>query len=146
MNQNALFGKLGNCFLAWRRWLAREYSAQGVTLKQIFLLERLAKCDYLYPSDIADLLFADRPTVTVILRNMQRDGLVRKIRDGDDGKRFRISITAEGRRKVIGLAEESKRIAALFDPFSCFSTDERRSFAQLLGKLERHLADLPSER
>lgn len=136
-------GLLGNCFLTWRRWLSREYSPYGVTLKQLYILRRLKSVQFLYPSDIADMLFADRPTVTVIIRNLARDGLVRKVRDSDDGKRTRVILTDKGRDKAAVLTKESDRIGEHIDPFSCFTEAQRKQFVKLLKTLTDHLGKLP---
>jgi DNA-binding MarR family transcriptional regulator len=138
-------GKLGTSFLIWRRWLARGYAKHGLSLKQYYLLRHLDREDYLYPADIADLLFCDRPTATVVIRNMEKAGWAARTRDPDNGKRFRIVLTDRGRSKLEAARSDPQRPENLFDPLSCFSVEERSTFDALLTKLMDHLEELPLE-
>jgi DNA-binding MarR family transcriptional regulator len=143
MNGKVLMGKLGSCFLTWRRWLAKSYARHGLTLKQAYLLEHADRAEYLFPADIAEMLYCDRPTATVIIRNLERDGLLERFRDPDNGKRFRIGITDAGRRKLGDLKGDPGRGENLFDPAACFTNEERELFNGLLVKLAGHLESLP---
>ncbi len=138
-------GKLGNCFLVWRRWLSRGYARHDVSLKQYYLLRQLEGADYLYPADIADLLFCDRPTATVVIRNLEKAGWVRRGRDSQDGKRVRIALTDRGSEKLAELRDDPRRPERRFDPFACFSAEEKAQFDALLSRLARHLEALPPE-
>jgi DNA-binding MarR family transcriptional regulator len=133
----ALFmSRLGVVFLTWRRYLQKGISPYGITLKQQYVLRQLAKTDYLYPSDIAVMLFSDRPTTTVILDNLEKQGWIRREKDNANRKFLRIAITPGGREKL-------QELAALqpvpFDPLACFSEEEIQQFETLLAKLNKHL-------
>jgi DNA-binding MarR family transcriptional regulator len=144
MEQTGSMGKLGTCFLVWRRWLARGYARHGLSLKQYYLLRHLDRVEYLHPADIADMLFCDRPTATVVIRNMEKAGWVVRTRDPENGKRFRVVLTPRGREKYVTARSDPQRPENLFDPLACFDAEERAAFDALLGKLEKHLADLPT--
>lgn len=135
--------KIGSAFLTWRRYLQKGFASYGITLKQYYLLGALSRADFLYPSDIAGRLYCDRPTATVVIRNMERAGWIRGRRDPDDGKRKRIVITEAGRRKRWAIAGDGRNPERLFSPESCFSDEELERFAALLDKLASHLAGLP---
>jgi DNA-binding MarR family transcriptional regulator len=145
MTSSGLMGKLGTSFLIWRRWLARGYAKHGLSLKQYYLLRHLKREEYLYPADIADLLFCDRPTATVVIRNMEKAGWASRMRDPENGKRFRIVLTARGREKLEAARSDPRRPEKLFDPLSCFSAEEKSTFDALLTKLVGHLEGLPPE-
>jgi DNA-binding MarR family transcriptional regulator len=132
--------RLGIAFLTWRRALARRLVPYGITLKQAFVLGRLEKQDYLLPSQIARLLFCDRPTATVIVRNMARKGWVERQQDEEDRRQKRVLLTAEGRAKLEEVrAHVWRPVRASFDPLGCFDEAERRELDRLLAKLGKHL-------
>lgn len=145
MKSQTGMGRIGTVFLTWRRWLQKEYARYGVTLKQSFLLGRLAVHEYLYPSDIAQALFCDRPTASVIIRNMERAGWIERETDPKNGKRQRIRLTKAGFAKREEIRRDPKNPERLFDPQSCFDENELKQFKTLLEKLERHLETLPNE-
>lgn len=128
--------RLGVIFLTWRRHLEGGVRPYGVTIKQQYLLKQLAAKEYLYPSDIAEMLFCDRPTATVIIGNLKKNGLVDTAKDETNGRRQKVWLTEAGRDK---LAEMGKRSPDQFDPLSCFTPEEKAQLDRLLKKLHRHL-------
>jgi DNA-binding MarR family transcriptional regulator len=136
-------GRIGSVFLTWRRWLQKGYARYGVTLKQSFLLNRLASHEYLHPADIAEALFCDRPTASVIIRNMEKAGWVKRQVDPTNGKRQRVVLTKAGLAKRDEIRKDPFNPERRFDPQSCFSGQELEDFKNLLEKLEKHLESLP---
>ncbi len=96
----SIIGRIGIISLLWKRYLQKQLLPHNITLKQMFLLKQLIRVDYLYPAKIAELLFCDRPTVSVIIRNLVKNGWVQKDNDPENRKRIRISITLQGAKKV----------------------------------------------
>jgi DNA-binding MarR family transcriptional regulator len=134
--RSAIMSRLGVAFLTWRRYLQRNLAPYGITLKQHYVLRQLDQNEYLFPSDIAEALFCDRPTATVILDNLEKQGWVRRETDPDNRKYTRISITPGGREK---LAELQALPDVDFDPLDPFTEEELREFSRLLTKLNHHL-------
>jgi DNA-binding MarR family transcriptional regulator len=99
-------------------------------------LKRLAAKEFLYPSEIADMLFCDRPTATVVIGNMKKYGWVASSKDDMNGRRQKVTLTESGREKLRELADIP---AQTVDPLSCFSSEEKAEFDRLLKKLHRHL-------
>lgn len=124
--------------LTWRRYLQRSIDSHKITLKQGFVLQELERREFLYPSQIAEMLYADRPTATVIIKNLERQGWVTREKDPHNRKYVRIKGTDAGREKV---AEVEQFIATttLFDPMACFDEEEVKELERLLGKLNKHL-------
>ncbi|BDU78135.1 MarR family winged helix-turn-helix transcriptional regulator [Mesoterricola sediminis] len=127
--------------LDWKRQVARALAPHGISPKQIFLLRRLKEAGGLAPSAIADLLHADRPSVTSLLDTLQRAGWIRRGRDPENGKRVIVSLTPEGADKLASVPEvlwRSGRTA--FDPEACLEPSEQKELLRLLDKLQRALA------
>ena len=128
--------RLGVVFLTWRRYLENGIRPYGITLKQQYLLKQLSSRGFLYPSDIADKLFCDRPTATVIINNLKKYGFVYSAKDEDNGRRQRVMLTKAGCEKV---AELAQRPGEDIDPLACFTQKERAEFESLLVKLHMYL-------
>ncbi|MFC1715772.1 MarR family winged helix-turn-helix transcriptional regulator [Candidatus Poribacteria bacterium] len=140
---NVIMGRLTVVHLTWKRHLQRQIVPYGITLKQLYLLRQLARNDYLYPADIAEMLFCDRPTATVVIKNMEKRGWLCRTRDPDNKKRIRVSITNEGRQKRQELqSARGDQHLTSFDPLSCFSSDETETLEKLLQRLQEHLSQL----
>ena len=137
--RQTLMEQLGTVFLTWRRGLQKGYVPHGVTLKQSYVLRQLSGREYLHPSEIAEMLYCDRPTATVILRNLERQGWVTRKPDPGNRKRWRVRITPAGREKhrevLRGTAGDRRRS----DPASCFSAEELEQLERLLARLLDHV-------
>lgn len=116
--------------------MQRQVLPKGITLKQEFVLHKLAKQPFLNPADIAEMLFCDRPTATVILNNMVKQGWVERRKDPDNQKYVQISLTTAGKAK---LAELDSLPVESFDPLSCLSVEEIKQLDSSLKKIYRHL-------
>ena len=138
-NRKTLMEQLGTVFLTWRRGLQKGYVPHGVTLKQSYVLRQLCGREYLHPSEIAEMLYCDRPTATVILRNMERQGWVTREPDPGNRKRSRIRITPAGRAKHRKVRRGMTGAGRPFDPAACFSAEELAQLERLLGRLLDHV-------
>jgi DNA-binding MarR family transcriptional regulator len=136
-----VLSRLGVIFLTWRRYQEKVTKSSGLTLNQYYILKQLSRKDYLNPSEIAEMMFCDRPTATVIIDNLKKYGFITKEKDAEDGKRIQVRITQAGveqeRKCETALTEQIK-----FDPLACFSKEEQDIFEELLMKLHHHIKDL----
>ncbi|MHC4915556.1 MAG: MarR family winged helix-turn-helix transcriptional regulator [Planctomycetota bacterium] len=135
-----LMSRMGTVFLTWRRHLQKGLVPHGITLKQSYLLKQLCRRKFLYPAEVAELLFCDRPTATVVIRNMERQGWVWRAPDPENRKRVRVAITPAGRRKQGSLAKW--RAGASFDPLGGLSRAEKGQLEKLLLKVEERLGHI----
>lgn len=133
-----IMSRLGIIFLTHRRYLEKTAKSNDLTLKQYYILRQLIRKEYLNPSEIADLLFCDRPTATVIIDNLKKYGYITKEKDIQDGKRIQVKITEQGREQV-KKAQEAFDQYTDFDPLACFTEEEKKTFEELLIKLHQHM-------
>ncbi len=134
---------LAESFLLWRRYCQLRIKPLGLSLKQAFILRQLTQSD-LNPSQVADLLFTDRATVTVMLQTMTKRGWIRKEKDPRNRKFVQISITPLGREKLEELqAYEQTTLPKREDPFKGFSPQEKADLHRLALKLRTRMEDLP---
>jgi DNA-binding MarR family transcriptional regulator len=141
----SIMDRLGIAFLTWRRYVQRRLVPYNITLKQTFVLRQLAEKDYLYPSQIARALFCDRPTATVIVRNMEKQGWVTRQKDTENQKFVRVRITDRGKKKFAEVRSHVDAAISSFDPLACFGKKEKEELEKLLTKLNRHLAEIRQE-
>jgi len=135
-----LMDKIGKAHLSWKRFLQRGLKPYGVNLKQIYLLRRLSEEEFLFPADIADELFCDRPTATVIIRNLERKGWLTRVGDPHDGKRVRVTLTAAGADKLASVPKSAYRSGCTgVDPVDCFDEEEIAAMESLMERLVAHL-------
>ena len=130
--------------LQWKRRVARDLAPHGVSPKQVFLLRTLAERGSLSPSEVADLVFADRPTATSMLGTMERAGWISRRRDPQNGKRVIVEVTPAGARKLAAVPPRLWRTGrTTFDPEAGLSASERAEATRLLEKLNAWLAAGP---
>lgn len=127
--------KMGILFLTWQRSLQKTLLPHKITLKQQFVLKKLTTVPFLSPSQIADLLFCDRPTASVIIKNMEREGWIRREKDNENGKQYQLWITEEGIKKYHSLEGASgPEDMARLNPLNCLSEEEMDQLDKLLLK------------
>lgn len=73
------------------------------------------------------------PGITRLIDRLERQGLVRRLRDGADRREVRCSITASGGAAVSG-AEEAAR-SAVDEAFASLTHHELGALIHLLGRL-----------
>jgi DNA-binding MarR family transcriptional regulator len=86
------------------------------------------------------MLFCDRSTATVVIRNMEKKGWVKREIDTRDHRRFQVTLSSVGLEKYQEVpwdTPEFKR--ARFQPTGCFSKEEKTQLVSLLAKLNAHL-------
>lgn len=130
--------KIGIIFLTGRRQLQRKIAPMKITLKQYYLLRQLTKQEYLNPSQVADMLFCDRPTATVIIKNLERQNWIRREKDPENGKQIRLYLTDEGRKKY-EQTEEFIYGQEENDPLDCLTLKEKELLDRLITKVYLHL-------
>ncbi|ULL15969.1 MarR family transcriptional regulator [Paenibacillus sp. H1-7] len=143
-NNPPVMSRIGVIFLTWQRYLQKQLVPHQITLKQQFVLRKLVSKPALNPSQIAEFLYCDRPTATVIINNMERQGWVKRSKDPLNKKMVQIAITEEGEHKLASL-QPVFQSANEFDPLSCFTEEEKQQLGALLGKLSDHIKQVKHE-
>lgn len=127
---------ISHLHLSWKRRITRDLAPYGVNPKQIFLLRRLDESEGIAPSEIAELLYADRPSITSMLGTMERMGWIERAKDARDGRRLLVRITAQGRATLASVPKPLWRSGkTAFDPTASLTPEERSELTRLLGKL-----------
>jgi len=131
---------IGTASLVWKRYAQKHVHPFGVTLNQYEVLRRLHQNKILHPSDIAEMLFCDRSTATVVIRNMEKKGWVKRQIDPQDHRRFEVTLSSTGLKKYKEVPWDTPDFQkSRFKPTACFSKEEKGQLVYLLAKLNAHL-------
>ena len=101
MDRDDLGFLLAKATQRWNDLLQERFSAAGwaeVRPSYGSILVPLFEEDGLHIGELARRTRLSKQTMTTMVRLLERDGLVRRGRDSDDGRAFRIVLTAKARR------------------------------------------------
>jgi MarR family transcriptional regulator, 2-MHQ and catechol-resistance regulon repressor len=113
--------------------LERRLLKVGLTENQFGTLETLLHLGPLNPRTIRDKLLTTGGNVTVIVDNLERRSLVRRIRDRKDRRRVTIHLTAEGRRLVDSIM--AGHVAAIVDELAVLTGPEQDQLGRLCKRV-----------
>lgn len=85
------------------------------------------------PARMAELLDMTRPAMSNVLSTLERDGLVERQADREDGRSVILSLTARGDAAVRGVFSTQNRIESNW--LETLAPEERRELARLLRKV-----------
>jgi DNA-binding MarR family transcriptional regulator len=103
----------------------------GLTYPQYLVMLALWERDRLMVSELGEKLSLDSGTLTPLLKRLEASGLVARIRDVEDERRVRISLTAAGRK----LKARAASVPACLLAASQCSIDELVSLTQQMQQL-----------
>jgi len=127
------------------RWIesrpirARIAQRAGVELgsSAVGLLEHLQTAGPMRVSDIAECHAVDTSTATVRVQSLQRDGLVDRTADPDDGRVSMIAISPGGRAAVERLRAARREL--LREVFGDAEVEDLEHAAALIGRIEQRI-------
>jgi DNA-binding MarR family transcriptional regulator len=112
--------------------VTKEIAELGLEPKELFLLAALD--EHPHPAELAAALLMPKPTVTVGVKRLEAAGFVRREIDATDLRRYRLTLTATGRRaSTRGLSLLS---GAFAERLGRLSVAEQSQLEGLLEKLE----------
>jgi MarR family transcriptional regulator, organic hydroperoxide resistance regulator len=116
----------------------REFLLEvGLHVGQEMVLIELWEQDGLRGGELAERQGVEQPTITKMVRRLERCGLVTRSRDSEDARCFRVYLTDEGRALEASVARCSEKIEEKM--LRSMSAGERRSFHRLLTTVRANL-------
>lgn len=113
--------------------------ADGVTLRQTFLLAAIAEEEGRSQSALVRATGIDRSTLADMIQRMERKGLITRAAASSDGRAKSVSLTEAGRDALAEAAPAMVQVdTALLD---ALPRNKRRSFLEMLG----HLAEAAND-
>jgi DNA-binding MarR family transcriptional regulator len=113
--------------------VSEALAQEGVRRQHFTVLTSLAEQGQASQAALGRRLWIDRSDLHAIVGELERDGLIVRVRDADDRRRNVVTITAAGRVTL-------KRLDALVDRaqrelLSPLTASERRELLRMLGRL-----------
>ena len=116
---------------------AHIFKKHQLTPTQFSVLETLYSKGDLRIQDLIDSILATSGNMTVVIRNMVRDGWITRETDPEDRRAYLVSITDAGRKKIEeALPDHIKNIQRLMQ---VFNSGEQAELPELLKKV-KHIA------
>ncbi len=119
-----------------RREAAYIKELTGLSMMQFFVLEALYHKGDLCVKDIKEITNATGGNLTVVIKNLERDGLIDRVEDPADRRRLALSLTDQGRELIKELFE--KHVVHLAELTSVLTTDEKQELIRIMKKLGRY--------
>ncbi len=124
---------LSRTYLGFTRKLQVFLNNYGLTVPQFGVLESLY---HLGPLKICELIYKNLATsgnMTVVIRNLEKEGWIKKSPDAEDRRSYKVSLTDEGTQII----EDAflTHLHYLKDFFYRLNMDEKQQLLQLLKKL-----------
>lgn len=136
----SLWVKLARATSTFGRLTGKDIERYGLTQPQFGVFELLGHLGPLTIGDVGKKMLVTGGCVTLIVDNLEKEGLAERIRSTDDRRVIKVQLTAKGRRhfeEVFTLHAE--RITQLA---SVLTEDEQTQLSQLLKKLGLALKDM----
>jgi DNA-binding MarR family transcriptional regulator len=120
----------------------RQEAGTDLGPSQAAALATIERHGPLAPSELAERERIKRPTATRVLANLEKAGLVARVRDPEDGRSSILSITSDGRALLRGLRE--RKTAYLARQLRDLDPADRAALERAADVLERMLEQHPT--
>lgn len=126
----------GQVAAAAARLVAEALAADGLRRQHFIVLSALAEQGAASQAALGRRLWIDRSDMHALLSELERDGLVARVRDQDDRRRILVDLTPAGARTLKRL---DKRVQAAQQALVApLSAADRRELRRLLTRLVAH--------
>ena len=112
---------------------ASELDNAGLTSSQFGVLEAIYHLGPLCQKELAAKILKSSGNMTLVIDNLEKRTLVRRERDQDDRRFYRIHLTEQGRELMTDLFPQHAMI--IRREMDCLSSDEKMELGRLCKKL-----------
>ena len=128
--------KLARCAESVNHRLEVALAESGLTISQFGVLEALHHLGPLCLSDLAKKLLKTGGNLTLVVRNLERDGLVKRQQSKDDRRYQLIRLTPKGERLIQKVFPQ--HLARLMHQLSVLQPTEQEQLADLCKRLGKN--------
>lgn len=131
--------KLMRCTSVLTAQLQRSLKERGLTVSQLGVLEALHHLGPMCQRDVGRKLLLSGGNITTVVNNLEKRGLVRRVRGQEDRRYVQLQLTDAGMAFIADLFPgHAERIAGLMGGLDA---DELQQFGELARKLGRSIED-----
>ncbi len=113
--------------------VGRTMSAAGLTISQFGVLEALHHKGPLCQRDIAAKILKSTGNITLVIDNLEKQGLVKRERTSQDRRYLTVSLTEQGEALIGDVFARVE--AAIIAEMDALTADEQKELGQLCKKL-----------
>ncbi len=110
----------------------------GLTISQFGTLESLYHLGPMCPGELSTKLLKSGGNITLVIDNLEKQGLVSRERDAHDRRMVTVSLTEAGRDLISRLLPN--HITAIVEELSCLTPAEQETLGQISRKLGKNQA------
>ncbi|MFC5847661.1 MarR family winged helix-turn-helix transcriptional regulator [Deinococcus petrolearius] len=122
----------------------RHLADHGLTVSQFGVLEAIYHVGPLSQRQLAQKILRSSGNLTMVIDNLERDGLVTRERDPQDRRVMRVTLTAQGEALISRLLPDHVR--GICELFGVLDSGELETLGDLLRKLGLEVAGLGARR
>lgn len=115
--------------------LARHLSDADLTVSQFGTLEALLHLGPLNQRELGQKLLKSGGNITLVIDNLQKNGLVKKVTDPNDRRAVIISLTDKGQQYIEKVFPE--HLEKIKEEFEVLTPEEKKQLASICKKLGR---------
>jgi len=113
--------------------LSRRSTIEGLTSSQFGVLESLYHLGSMCPGEISKKLLKSSGNITLVIDNLEKRGLVRRVRDQEDRRMIMVSITQQGLDLIKTILPG--HVSAIVEEMNILTPDEQEQLGGLCKKL-----------
>jgi MarR family transcriptional regulator, 2-MHQ and catechol-resistance regulon repressor len=113
--------------------VSRHMSSAGLTISQFGVLEALHHKGPLCQRDIAGKILKSTGNITLVIDNLEKQGLVQRVRSTEDRRYFTVSLTEKGQTVITTVFAAVE--AAIIAEMNTLTQDEQEVLGRLCKKL-----------
>ncbi|MDE3057036.1 MAG: winged helix-turn-helix transcriptional regulator [Bacteroidota bacterium] len=129
----SMWVKLARAFSTFNRLTGKDIAGYGLTQPQFGVLEALGHLGPMKIGGFCEKTLASGGNITVVVDNLERDGLVERVREGDDRRTITVRLTKKGTDLFHDIFK--KHAAFVSEISSVLTREEQRELSKLLKKL-----------
>lgn len=127
------FIKLNRAAEALGSRLNQRGTLEGLTASQFGVLETLYHLGPMCAGEISSKLLKSGGNITLVIDNLEKQGLVRRERDANDRRMVIVSLTPEGEALISRVFPE--HLAKIVAEMNCLTPEEQQTLGTLCRKL-----------
>ena len=108
-------------------------SEYGLTTSQFGILEALFHLGILSQRELAEKLLKSTGNISIVLKNLEKRGLIERHRNPGDNRYMQVSITKTGRELIAGLFDA--HVSGIVDEMSILTPAEQEELGRLCRKI-----------
>lgn len=109
-------------------------ASYGLTFPQFMVLEALLHKDCMSVGEIKETILSTNGTIPVIINNLQKMGMVKRIADSADHRKSLVRLTDEGRNLIEQVCPENEKMFK--KKFGVWTKEEKKTLTLLLEKFK----------